>query len=234
MDWSLLPCFSFSFRSPLRNCSQPPSWEFCPCLPEIIALSILFLMSYSHSVILARTLEIRFSEIYGNNSYFIIWFKRKSFMIHEGFLVLFRVDFMHRKLLISKKSRFYLLKWQIQNCNSFKEILGSLCDNMDGSWKHYVKWNESEEDKYCAYMWNLKIDTPQTYRKRGHICGSQNEAGGRGIGVVIIVKYSYRYEINKAWGVDVQSGDLGSHEYMICKKAVITHLKPDILECEVK
>ena len=102
MHWSRLPCSSFSFRSPSRNCSQPTSWEFCPCLPEIISLSVLLFMSYSHSVMLARTLEIRFSEIYGNDSYFIIWLKRKSSMIHEGFLVLSRVDFMHRKLLISK------------------------------------------------------------------------------------------------------------------------------------
>ena len=83
-------------------------------------------------------------------------------------------------------------------------------------------------------MWNLRTNTPQTYRKRGHIRSSQNEGGGGGIGVAVVVKYSYRYEINKTWGVDVQSGDLGSHEYMICKKAVITHLKPDILECNVK
>lgn len=24
-----------------------------------------------------------------------------------------------------------------------------ICNNMDGPWDHYDKWNESEKDKYC-------------------------------------------------------------------------------------
>ena len=24
-----------------------------------------------------------------------------------------------------------------------------ICDNMDGPWAHYAKWDKSEKDKYC-------------------------------------------------------------------------------------
>ena len=37
-----------------------------------------------------------------------------------------------------------------------------ICDNTDGPWEHYVKWNKSKKDKYCTrshYMWNLKKQT---------------------------------------------------------------------------
>jgi len=93
--------------------------------------------------------------------------------------------------------------------------------------------NQTEKDKHWTYTWNLRTNTPQTQKKSSHF-GPQDAGGGGGTGVAVVVKCSYRHEIHEAWGVDVQSGDLGSHEYMICKKAVITHLKPDILECEVK
>ena len=38
------------------------------------------------------------------------------------------------------------------------EIL-SICDNMDGPWGHYAKWNKSDREKQIPYdfiyMWNL-------------------------------------------------------------------------------
>ena len=33
--------------------------------------------------------------------------------------------------------------------SSIKKNKLAICDNMDGPWGHYVKWNESEKDKTC-------------------------------------------------------------------------------------
>ena len=39
-----------------------------------------------------------------------------------------------------------------------KEVNLTICDNMDGTWGHQVKWNKSERDKYhmMTYIWNLE------------------------------------------------------------------------------
>ena len=43
-----------------------------------------------------------------------------------------------------------------------------ICDNMDGSWGHYAKWNNSDRERQIpydfTYMWNLKKPSPQKQR----------------------------------------------------------------------
>lgn len=53
-----------------------------------------------------------------------------------------------------------------------------ICNNMDGSWGHYAKWNKSDKEKYCMNMWDLKHQIP---RNRDEICGYQRE-GMEGVG----------------------------------------------------
>ena len=34
-------------------------------------------------------------------------------------------------------------------CDCYKKGNPAIHNNMDGTWGHYAKWNESEKDKYC-------------------------------------------------------------------------------------
>ena len=41
-----------------------------------------------------------------------------------------------------------------------EEVLPFVCDNMDGPWMHYAKWDKSDQEREIlyniTYMWNLK------------------------------------------------------------------------------
>ena len=51
-----------------------------------------------------------------------------------------------------------------------KEGNPAICDNMDGPWGHYAKWNKSDREWRIPYdltcMWNLKKQQQQTHRTR--------------------------------------------------------------------
>ena len=36
-------------------------------------------------------------------------------------------------------------------CGHEKETNGATCDNMDGSWGHYVKWSKSDRERQTLY-----------------------------------------------------------------------------------
>ena len=70
-----------------------------------------------------------------------------------------------------------------------KEIL-TICENMDGSWRYYAKWNNSDRERqipyYFTYMLNLKMKTnEQTKQNKAHSyreqIGSYQRKGWLGI-----------------------------------------------------
>ena len=65
-----------------------------------------------------------------------------------------------------------------------KEGNPAICDNMDGPWGHYAKWNKSDKERQIlyelTYIWNLKKKNHQTHRYREQTDGCQRWGGGRG------------------------------------------------------
>ena len=64
-----------------------------------------------------------------------------------------------------------------------KEKNPTICNNMDGPWRHYAKWNVRQRQiLYITYMWNLKTNkffkAHKTHRKRNQICGFQGQRVG--------------------------------------------------------
>lgn len=55
----------------------------------------------------------------------------------------------------------------------------TICDNMDGLWKHYVKWNKSDKVKYCMILLICVIKQNRTkhkiYRKIDPMYGYQRQ-----------------------------------------------------------
>ena len=56
----------------------------------------------------------------------------------------------------------------------------TICDNMDGSWRHYAQWNKEDKERPklydLIYMWNLKDQNKQSTKftgKRKQICDYQ-------------------------------------------------------------
>ena len=58
----------------------------------------------------------------------------------------------------------------------------AICDNMDGPWGHYAKWNKSVKDKPydLTYMWDLKFENKRAHRYREQIGGYQRWGVGGG------------------------------------------------------
>ena len=49
-----------------------------------------------------------------------------------------------------------------------------ICNNANGTWGHYVKWNKAEKDKYCMISLICEIQKRWTHRN------SRILGGGRG------------------------------------------------------
>ena len=63
--------------------------------------------------------------------------------------------YIHNEILFSHKK-----EWNL-----------AICDNMDGSWGHCVKWNKSDRKRQIlsdlTYMWNLKkMQQTSDYNKK--------------------------------------------------------------------
>ena len=46
----------------------------------------------------------------------------------------------------------------VEYYTAIKKWNPAICDNVDGSWEYYAKWNKSEKDKYrwFPHAWNIK------------------------------------------------------------------------------
>ena len=88
-----------------------------------------------------------------------------------------------------------------------KEENLAICNNMDGPWRHYVKWNKSHRERQIlydlTYMYNLKnAEFIETENKLVVVWG-EGFVGGRGSQK----EQTSSYKINKSWGCNVQHGD---------------------------
>ena len=58
----------------------------------------------------------------------------------------------------------------------------TICDNMDGSWRHYAQWNKEDKQKPklydLIYMWNLKDQNKQDTKLTGKENRSAITRGG--------------------------------------------------------
>ena len=58
-------------------------------------------------------------------------------------------------------AHIYIYTWILLSHE--KERNAAICNNMDGSWGHYAKWNKSDRERQIlfviTYMWNLKGKT---------------------------------------------------------------------------
>ena len=76
----------------------------------------------------------------------------------------------------------------------------AICDNMDGPWGHYAKWNKSEKTKYCMISFICVIQTNQTHRNRVDWClqggGGKGGEGGRKVQSV----QTSAHLMSKFWG----------------------------------
>ena len=61
-----------------------------------------------------------------------------------------------------------------------KEIHSAICDNMDGPWAYYARWDKSDRERQISYdityMWNLKKWYKWTYlQKRSRLTDIENK-----------------------------------------------------------
>ena len=52
--------------------------------------------------------------------------------------------------------------------SAIKKRILAICDNIDGPWGHYAKWNKSDRERRIlydlTYMWDLKQKQNQVHR----------------------------------------------------------------------
>ena len=94
------------------------------------------------------------------------------------------------------------IKW---NVNHKKEGNLVTCNNMDGTWGHYAKWNKSDKHKYCV-VWLIygiqKKKEIHINREKLAIARGENGAWEIGWGGQKVQTFSYK--LSKLWGHNVQ------------------------------
>ena len=115
--------------------SVMPSNHLILCCPLLLLLSVFLSIRVFSS---EPTLCIRWPKYWGF-----------SFSINPSneysWLISLRIDW------------FDLLAVQGTLWNHKKEQHLAICNNIDGTWRQYAKWNKSEKDKYCMISLICKI-----------------------------------------------------------------------------
>ena len=100
-----------------------------------------------------------------------------------------------------------------------KEWNLAICENMDGPWGHYAKWNKSDRERQMPYdlvfMWKLKNKTNIQRTNQPKLIDTENRLvvarGGCGgwakMDEVHQKMQTSSYKVNKSWGYNVQHGD---------------------------